>query len=89
MNDKHDKHISSQFDAELGSISTRVLEMGGMVQAQVGQAITVTVNDPPSGTIDAPAGITVAAAGDERIDQVLPLAFKPGNRAAEQNTRRR
>jgi len=39
MNDKHDKHISSQFDAELGSISTRVLEMGGVVEAQVGQAV--------------------------------------------------
>jgi len=35
----NDKHISSQFDAELGSISTRVLEMGGLVEAQVGQAV--------------------------------------------------
>jgi phosphate transport system protein len=34
-----DKHIHSQFDAELGSISTRVLEMGGLVEAQVGQAV--------------------------------------------------
>jgi phosphate transport system protein len=30
-----DKHISSQFDAELNSISTRVLEMGGMVERQI------------------------------------------------------
>ncbi|MBN8490967.1 MAG: phosphate signaling complex protein PhoU [Burkholderiales bacterium] len=35
----NDKHLSSQFDAELGSISTRVLEMGGIVEAQVGQAV--------------------------------------------------
>jgi phosphate transport system protein len=35
----NDKHISSQFDAELGAISTRVLEMGGLVEAQVGQAV--------------------------------------------------
>jgi phosphate transport system protein len=35
----NDKHISSQFDAELSSISTRVLEMGGLVEAQVGQAV--------------------------------------------------
>lgn len=35
-----DKHLSSQFDAELGGISTRVLEMGGLVEAQVVQAIT-------------------------------------------------
>ena len=34
-----DKHISSQFDAELSSISTRVLEMGGLVESQVGQAV--------------------------------------------------
>ena len=34
-----EKHLSSQFDAELGSISTRVLEMGGMVESQLRQAI--------------------------------------------------
>jgi phosphate transport system protein len=35
----NDKHISSQFDAELGAISTRVLEMGGVVESQVAQAV--------------------------------------------------
>jgi phosphate transport system protein len=34
-----DKHISSQFDAELGSVSTHVLEMGGLVESQVARAI--------------------------------------------------
>ncbi len=34
-----DKHLSSQFDAELSGISTRVLEMGGLVEAQVAQAV--------------------------------------------------
>ncbi len=34
-----EKHLSSQFDAELSSISTRVLEMGGLVESQVGQAV--------------------------------------------------
>jgi phosphate transport system protein len=34
-----DKHISSQFDAELRDISTRVLEMGGLAEAQVAQAL--------------------------------------------------
>jgi phosphate transport system protein len=34
-----DKHISSQFDAELRDVSTRVLEMGGLAEAQVAQAI--------------------------------------------------
>ncbi len=34
-----EKHLSSQFDNELSGISTRVLEMGGLVESQVGQAI--------------------------------------------------
>jgi phosphate transport system protein len=34
-----DKHLSSQFDAELGTISARVLEMGGLAEAQVAQAV--------------------------------------------------
>ncbi len=34
-----DKHLSTQFDAELSAVSTRVLEMGGLVEAQVGQAV--------------------------------------------------
>jgi phosphate transport system protein len=34
-----DKHLSTQFDAELSGISTRVLEMGGLVESQVAQAM--------------------------------------------------
>ncbi len=34
-----DKHLSSQFDHELSGISTRVLEMGGLVESQVAQAV--------------------------------------------------
>jgi phosphate transport system protein len=34
-----DKHLVSQFDNELNGISTRVLEMGGMVESQVAQAV--------------------------------------------------
>jgi phosphate transport system protein len=34
-----DKHISTQFDAELSGISSRVLEMGGLAENQVSQAI--------------------------------------------------
>jgi phosphate transport system protein len=34
-----DKHLSTQFDAELGGISNRVLEMGGLVETQVAQAV--------------------------------------------------
>jgi phosphate transport system protein len=34
-----DKHLSTQFDAELSGISTRVLEMGGLVESQVAQSV--------------------------------------------------
>ena len=34
-----DKHLSTQFDAELSGISTRVLEMGGLVEMQVAQSV--------------------------------------------------
>jgi len=39
-----DKHLSTQFDSELSAISTRVLEMGGLVEAQVAQAIYALTN---------------------------------------------
>lgn len=34
-----DKHLSSQFDQELGRLSTRVMAMGGLVEAQIRQAV--------------------------------------------------
>ena len=34
-----DKHLSTQFDAEISSITTRVLEMGGLVESQIAQAV--------------------------------------------------
>ena len=34
-----DRHLSTQFDAELSGISTRVLEMGGIVESQVERAV--------------------------------------------------
>jgi len=34
-----DKHLSTQFDSELSGISTRVLEMGGLVESQLAQAV--------------------------------------------------
>jgi phosphate transport system protein len=39
-----DKHLSTQFDAELSGISTRVLEMGGLVESQVAQSIYALTN---------------------------------------------
>jgi phosphate transport system protein len=34
-----DKHISSQFDSDLATISSRVLEMGGLVENQIRHAV--------------------------------------------------
>ena len=39
-----DKHLSTQFDAELSGISTRVLEMGGLVESQVAQAVQALIS---------------------------------------------
>ena len=34
-----DKHLSTQFDSELNGVSARVMELGGLVEAQIRQAI--------------------------------------------------
>ena len=41
-----DKHLSTQFDAELSGISTRVLEMGGM-REWYAAALRETMRDEP------------------------------------------
>lgn len=42
-----DKHLSTQFDAELSGISTRVLEMGGVVEQQVARAVRALTEFSP------------------------------------------
>jgi phosphate transport system protein len=34
-----DKHLSTQFDSELNNVSSRVMELGGLVESQIRQAI--------------------------------------------------
>jgi phosphate transport system protein len=34
-----DRHLSTQFDSELNSLSSRVMELGGLVESQIRQAI--------------------------------------------------
>ncbi|RVU46186.1 phosphate signaling complex protein PhoU [Rubrivivax rivuli] len=58
-----DKHLSTQFDAELSGISTRVLEMGGLVESQVVQAVHALTNF--SGEI-----ASVVLQGEERVNQM-------------------
>jgi phosphate transport system protein len=39
-----DKHLSTQFDSELNSLSSRVMEMGGLVEVQIRQAVDALAN---------------------------------------------
>ena len=39
-----DKHLSTQFDSELSSLSSRVMELGGLVESQIRQAIDSLAN---------------------------------------------
>ncbi len=34
-----EKHLSAQFDSELNAVSSRVMELGGLVESQIHQAI--------------------------------------------------
>jgi phosphate transport system protein len=58
-----DKHLSTQFDADLAGISSRVLEMGGMVESQVAQAVYALANF--SGET-----ATFVLAQEERVNQM-------------------
>jgi phosphate transport system protein len=40
----NERHISSRFDADLRDVSTRVLEMGGLAESQVAQAVYALSN---------------------------------------------
>ena len=42
--DHHSHHISQQYNVELDEIKTRMLEMGGIVERQVADAITAIIN---------------------------------------------
>ena len=42
--DMHSHHISQQFNAELDDIKTRMLEMGGLVERQVAEAINAMMS---------------------------------------------
>ncbi|MBT2334670.1 phosphate signaling complex protein PhoU [Variovorax paradoxus] len=42
-----EKHLSSQFDSELNGVSSRVMELGGMVEAQIHQAVYALLQFDP------------------------------------------
>ena len=58
-----DKHLSSQFDTELSAISNRVLEMGGLVEAQVSQALEAL-------TAFSIEGAEAVLRGEERVNRL-------------------
>ena len=39
-----EKHLSTQFDSELNGVSSRVMELGGLVESQIGLAIYALLN---------------------------------------------
>ena len=62
-NDAHSDHISQQFNDELEQVKNHLLEMGGLVERQVGDAI--------KSLIDADSDLAVkVAASDQRINQM-------------------
>ena len=58
-----DKHLSTQFDAELSGISARVLEMGGLVESQLVHAVQALA------TLDSDLAAQVMTQ-EERVNQL-------------------
>ncbi|HEY6134572.1 MAG TPA: phosphate signaling complex protein PhoU [Rubrivivax sp.] len=58
-----DKHLSTQFDSELSAISTRVLEMGGLVESQLSRAMAALA------TFDG-EGASEVLREEERVNQM-------------------
>ncbi len=61
--DAHGHHISQQFNSELEQLKTHLLEMGGLVERQVGEAINSLIN------ADSDLAASVRA-NDKRINQM-------------------
>ena len=66
-----DRHLSTQFDAELSGISTRVLEMGGMVESQVARAVHALTEFNPEMASDVLATEERVNATEVEIDRDL------------------
>jgi phosphate transport system protein len=66
-----DRHLSTQFDAELSGISTRVLEMGGMVESQVARAVHALTEFNPEMASDVLAVEARVNATEVEIDHDL------------------
>ena len=59
-----DKHLSSQFDADLNSVCGKLLEMGGLVEKQVTDAIHAL--------LDADSALAIVVqADDKKINSIV------------------
>ena len=58
-----DKHLSTQFDSELNALSSRVMELGGLVESQIRQAIHALAH------FDGEAAAQVSVT-EERVNQM-------------------
>jgi phosphate transport system protein len=63
----NDRHLSTQFDAELSGISTRVLVLGGMVESQVERAVRALA------TLD--SGLAAEVRATEALVNAAEIAF--------------
>jgi phosphate transport system protein len=70
-----DKHLSTQFDAELSGISTRVLEMGGMVESQVARSVYALTNFSAEMEIDRDLSTIIARRQPTARDLRLLIAI--------------
>jgi phosphate transport system protein len=62
-NDAHSHHISQQFNSELEQLKNHLLEMGGLVERQVGDAVNALVN------ADSELAVQIRA-NDKKINQM-------------------
>ena len=66
-----DKHLSTQFDTELTSVSSRVMEMGGLVESQIRQAIYALSQFSVEASNEVSANEARVNAMEIEIDQLL------------------
>ncbi|MFM2050925.1 MAG: phosphate signaling complex protein PhoU [Pseudomonadota bacterium] len=66
-----DKHLSTQFDTELTSVSSRVMEMGGLVESQIRRAIYALSQFSVEASNEVSANEAHVNAMEIEIDQLL------------------
>jgi phosphate transport system protein len=66
-----DRHLSTQFDSELNGVSSRVMELGGLVESQIRQAIYALAQFNADAAIDVMATEARVNAMEVDIDREL------------------